>query len=201
MNEQSRIRVEEVDGWHVVRDADIARRHRMSVGTIVSDASVEVRYFNGKRLGHVEESFVAWLSPGDSFVFAGHAVELFRLENMVALVRPARARASTVPRWQGGRSPLSSEVAESVRELLEAHLEGRAAEPEMRAVERLLRLQRLWSRIPRRHELLVEQWSCKLKLNQHRPEAHARMREAYAGGNEDERELAAWMQRLGMEGK
>ena len=158
-------RVEEVDGWHVVGDADIARRHRMSVGTIVSDASVEVRYFNGKRLGHVEESFVAWLSPGDSFVFAGHAVELFRLENMVALVRPARARASTVPRWQGGRSPLSNEVAESVRELLEAHLEGRAAEPEMRAVERLLRLQRSWSRIPRRHELLVEQ--CETREGHH----------------------------------
>ncbi|HQZ45644.1 MAG TPA: DEAD/DEAH box helicase, partial [Usitatibacteraceae bacterium] len=57
-------RVEEVDGWHVVRDAAIARRHRMSVGTIVSDASMDVRYVGGKRLGHVEESFVAWLSPG-----------------------------------------------------------------------------------------------------------------------------------------
>ncbi len=49
-------------------------------------------------------------------------------------------------------------------------------------------------------ELEVLQWSCKLKLNQHRPEAHARMRELYAAGNEDERELAAWMQRLGMGG-
>lgn len=47
-------------------------------------------------------------------------------------------------------------------------------------------------------ELPVEQWTCKLKLNQHRPEAHARMREGYAAGNENERELAAWMQRLGM---
>jgi transcriptional regulator len=50
-------------------------------------------------------------------------------------------------------------------------------------------------------ELEVLQWDCKLKLNQHRPEAHARMREAYAAGNASERELAAWMQRLGMEGK
>ncbi len=150
-------RVEEVDGWHVVRDAAIAKRHRMSVGTIVSDASMEVRYLNGRRLGHVEESFVAWLSPGDAFVFGGHALELIRVENMTALVRPAKPGAATVPRWQGGRSPLSSEVSESVRELLEAHLEGRAHEPEMRAVERLLALQKRWSRIPRRHELLVEQ--------------------------------------------
>jgi transcriptional regulator len=50
-------------------------------------------------------------------------------------------------------------------------------------------------------ELAVQQWSCKLKLNQHRPEAHARMRDAYAAGDENDRKLAAWMQRLGMEGK
>ena len=50
-------------------------------------------------------------------------------------------------------------------------------------------------------ELDVVEWTCKLKLNQHRPEAHARMREDYAAGGEQERELAAWMERLGMEGK
>lgn len=158
-------RVEEVDGWNVVRDAAIARRHRMSVGTIVSDASMDVRYLNGKRLGHVEESFIAWLSPGDAFVFGGHALELIRVENMTALVRPAKRGATVVPRWQGGRSPLSSEVSESVRELLEAHLEGRADEPEMRAVARLLALQRSWSRIPRRQELLVEQ--CETREGHH----------------------------------
>jgi ATP-dependent Lhr-like helicase len=84
-------------------------------------------------------------------------LELIRVENMTALVRPAKAGAATVPRWQGGRSPLSGEVADSIRELLEAHLEGRAREPEMAAVARLLALQQRWSRIPRRHELLVEQ--------------------------------------------
>ena len=50
-------------------------------------------------------------------------------------------------------------------------------------------------------ELDVQEWSCKLKLNQHRPEAHGAMREAYAAGNADERALVAWMERLGMEGK
>jgi transcriptional regulator len=50
-------------------------------------------------------------------------------------------------------------------------------------------------------ELEVLEWSCKLKVNQHRPEAHARMHAAYAAGGERERELAAWMTRLGMEGK
>ena len=49
-------------------------------------------------------------------------------------------------------------------------------------------------------ELEVTQWDCKLKLNQHRREAHARMRGQYAAGSADERALAAWMERLGMEG-
>jgi transcriptional regulator len=49
-------------------------------------------------------------------------------------------------------------------------------------------------------EFEVLEWACKLKVNQHRPESHARMRELYAAGNEDERELAEWMQRLGLGG-
>jgi transcriptional regulator len=49
-------------------------------------------------------------------------------------------------------------------------------------------------------ELEVLEWTCKLKVNQHRPESHRRMREIYAAGNEDERELAAWMERLGLGG-
>jgi len=39
---------------------------------------------------------------------------------------------------------------------------------------------------------------CKLKLNQHRPESHAKMKASYAQGNDDERELAQWMDRLGL---
>jgi transcriptional regulator len=47
-------------------------------------------------------------------------------------------------------------------------------------------------------ELLVTAIQCKLKLNQHRPESHAAMRETYAGGNENERELGQWMDRLNL---
>lgn len=49
-------------------------------------------------------------------------------------------------------------------------------------------------------ELSVTQWSCKLKLNQHRPESHARLHEVYAGGGDDARALAQWMERLGLRG-
>jgi transcriptional regulator len=50
-------------------------------------------------------------------------------------------------------------------------------------------------------ELDVVEWACKLKLNQHRPEAHERMHASYAAGNPEERQLAAWMDRLGMGGR
>jgi len=50
-------------------------------------------------------------------------------------------------------------------------------------------------------ELEVTSWACKLKLNQHRPESHAKLRAAYAAGSDDERELGAWMDRLGMGGQ
>ncbi len=49
-------------------------------------------------------------------------------------------------------------------------------------------------------ELQVTDLQCKLKLNQHRPESHARMREIYGAGNDDARALVAWMDRLGMGG-
>lgn len=49
-------------------------------------------------------------------------------------------------------------------------------------------------------ELRITDMQCKLKLNQHRPEAHAAMKAAYAQGNENERALAAWMDKLGLHG-
>lgn len=47
-------------------------------------------------------------------------------------------------------------------------------------------------------ELEVTELKCKVKLNQHRPEAHAKMHAAYALGTDAEQQLAAWMQRLGL---
>ncbi|OIQ68916.1 protease synthase and sporulation protein PAI 2 [mine drainage metagenome] len=47
-------------------------------------------------------------------------------------------------------------------------------------------------------ELAVTDLQCKFKLNQHRPESHAAMYDSYCQGNDHERALAAWMQRLGL---
>lgn len=49
-------------------------------------------------------------------------------------------------------------------------------------------------------ELQIQDIQTKIKLNQHRPESHAAMYAAYAGGSERERELAGWMVTLGLAG-
>jgi ATP-dependent Lhr-like helicase len=143
-------------GRYRVRDARIARLHRMSVGTIVSEASMEVRFMNGQRLGVIEESFIAWLDKGDAFTFAGRVLELVRVENLTAYVRPSRAKRALTPRWAGGKMPLSSELADTTREMLDAARRGAVDAPELRAVSRLLALQQDWSRLPAPDEVLVE---------------------------------------------
>jgi transcriptional regulator len=50
-------------------------------------------------------------------------------------------------------------------------------------------------------ELTVSEVQCKLKLNQHRPEATETTKALYARGGENEQSLVRWMDRLGMTGK
>ena len=45
-------------------------------------------------------------------------------------------------------------------------------------------------------ELRVLSMQCKVKLNQHRPEARAALHAQYSQGNDDERALAVWMDKL-----
>ncbi len=144
------------DGIARVPDAQIARRHRTQIGTIVSEASLTVRFRNGQALGHVEESFVARLATGDCFVFAGRVLEFVRVREMTAWVKPASARAAVVPRWMGGRMALSTLLAERTRTLIAQAKLGVYGSPELALVRPLLELQRRWSALPGEGEWLVE---------------------------------------------
>ncbi|WP_410953222.1 ligase-associated DNA damage response DEXH box helicase [Pseudomonas sp. S1(2024)] len=150
----------QADGAYRVASERLARRHRMSIGTIVSDASLQLKYWSkgggGKALGSVEEAFIARLRPGDTLVFAGRVLELVRVENMTAYVRRSTARKAAVARWNGGRMPLSSELADALVEQLGAASQGCYQGPEMRAVRPLLTLQALWSALPTPGTLLAE---------------------------------------------
>jgi ATP-dependent Lhr-like helicase len=146
-------RVTERDGWLSIASPRIARLQRMQVGTIVADAEIVVKYRNGATLGQIEESFVARLKAGDRFLFAGRALELVRVRELVAWVRPAGSRHAIVPRWIGGRMPLSTELADTMRALLACR---GASEPELERLRPLLERQARDSHLPASDELLVE---------------------------------------------
>jgi ATP-dependent helicase Lhr and Lhr-like helicase len=144
------------DGVAHVPDRQIARRHRMQIGTIVSDASIVVQLRNGRRLGHVEESFIARLSPGDCFVFAGRVLEFLRVREMTAWAKPAPQKSAVVTRWLGAKMPLSTLLAERTRRLVAAAKRGVYASPELALVRPLLELQARWSALPGEREWLCE---------------------------------------------
>lgn len=148
------------DGIWRVASERLARRHRMGIGTIVSDASITLKYWSkgggGKSLGSVEEAFIARLRPGDTLLFAGRVLELVRIENMTAYVRRSTARKAAVARWNGGRMPLSSELADALVAQLDAAAHGHFDGPEMRSVRPLLALQAAWSALPTQQTLLAE---------------------------------------------
>ena len=159
--EHHRIQRDE-DGLCRVANAAVARRHRMSIGTIVSDAAMSVQWLNGGRIGSVEESFIAGLREGDCFIFSGRVLQLVRVRDLTAYVTKAPGNQGAVPVWQGGKMPLSSELADMALELLseaDALLQqgtgsdatSRLAahpEPELRALAPLLALQAEQSALP-----------------------------------------------------
>jgi ATP-dependent Lhr-like helicase len=144
------------EGVHRVPDRAVVRRHRMSIGTIVADATMSVKYQTGGTIGTVEEGFVSRLARGDCFLFAGRLLELVRVHEMTAYVKRATGRRAAVPRWNGGKMPLSSEMADAVLARLAQAARGVFDGPEMRMAEPLLRLQAQWSRLPAPDVLLAE---------------------------------------------
>jgi ATP-dependent Lhr-like helicase len=145
-----------VDGTYRVTDQTIAKRHRMSIGTITSDASLIVKYVSGGTLGTVEENFVARLKKGDTFTFAGRTLEFVRLREMTVQVRRAKDSKAAIPRWMGGRIPLSSELAEAMLEVLTEYRAGVVEDPEIRVLAPILEIQDRWSKVPTEGELVIE---------------------------------------------
>ncbi|MBX3354979.1 MAG: ligase-associated DNA damage response DEXH box helicase [Phycisphaeraceae bacterium] len=146
----------EPDGVHLVRDARTARTHRLNVGTISSEPVMTVALRGGRKLGTIEEDFVARLRPGDGFIFAGRALEFIRVHEMTAQVRPQRKSATLTPRWAGSRFPLSSALSASLRRMLDRIATGEPGPPEVEAARPVLEAQARRSRLPRPGETLIE---------------------------------------------
>ncbi len=145
-------------GVYRVTDRGIAMRHRMSIGAIVSDPMIRVRFTGGKELGMIEEWFVSRLNPGDVFRFSGRQLELVRVKDMQAIVRLAKKSRSIVTSWQGGRLPISRNLGKALRHVLTRASEGRYSQsPELRFLAPLFAEQSRVSVLPGEEELLIEQ--------------------------------------------
>jgi len=142
-------------GIYRIRNRRIAMRHRMQIGTIVSDAMMKVRMMNGTYLGMIEEYFLSRLEPGDAFTFAGRNLELVMIKEMTAHVRNSKTRKSIIPSWMGGRMSLTANLGMVLRRTFNKALISDAVE--LKALQPLFKLQQELSHIPQSDELLIEQ--------------------------------------------
>lgn len=155
--------VEAPDGRYKMANRRLALRHRMNIGTIVSDAMLKVKFMTGGYIGHIEEWFISRLEPGDVFTLAGRNVELVQVKDMTVLVRKSNSKKSIVPSWMGGRMSLTSNLGSVLRDTFSqagqlVHQPGAAAvyPAELVALLPLLQLQAQLSHIPKANELLIE---------------------------------------------
>jgi ATP-dependent Lhr-like helicase len=155
--EFSKVRI--VEGRYVMAEERTARLHRLAIGTISNDTAISVAYASGRRLGTVEEWFISRIKPGGLFIFGGRRLELVRYKDLKAVVKDAtkKKQSGQIPSWQGGKSPLSTELASAVSRKLESAGTGDLRDPELQRFSPILALQKAWSIVPRSDQLLIEE--------------------------------------------
>lgn len=149
----------EEDGKFKIHNRGVAMRHRLQIGTIVSDAMLSVKYITGGYIGTIEEWFISKLKPGDVFTFAGRNLELVRIKNMQVLVKRSKKKTARIPSWQGGRMTFSAQMSELLREeMYEASQLKKTTKTseELNALRPIFKRQQRESIIPGKDEFLIE---------------------------------------------
>ncbi|AYL97677.1 ligase-associated DNA damage response DEXH box helicase [Mucilaginibacter celer] len=155
------LKVEVENGLYKVNSRRVAMRHRLSIGTITSELSIRVKWLSGGSLGTIEESFVSKLKPGNTFWFAGRSLEFVRVKEMTAYVKKSNSTKGIIPSWNGGRMPLSSQLAAVFRLKLDEVAHGLERDVEVKALKPLFDLQQKLSHLPQSHEFLIESFKSK----------------------------------------
>ncbi|MDR3527968.1 MAG: hypothetical protein P4L57_11890, partial [Rhizomicrobium sp.] len=139
----------------------LAQTYRLNAGTIVEDPMIDIRLQSkgrpigagGRTLGQMEEYFIEQLLPGDTFVFAGEVLAFQGIHEDAAYVSRSKDHEAEIPSYNGGKFPLSTFLAQRVREMVSNpaswHL---LPDP----VQEWLRIQEWRSTIPQPGQLLVE---------------------------------------------
>ena len=144
------------NGIYRIKSRKLAMRHRMNIGTIVSEQMLKVKFQKGGYIGMIEEWFISKLEPGDHFTIAGHNVALVQMKDMVVYVRASSSSKTIIPSWMGGRMSLSAHLGAKLRETFHQISENEFNYPELRYLSELLMLQKSRSHIPGKKELLIE---------------------------------------------
>jgi ATP-dependent Lhr-like helicase len=146
------------DGVYKIKSRRLAMRHRLHIGTIVSESMMKVKFISGGYIGVIEEWFVSRLQPGDVFTLAGGKLEFIMIKDMTAYVRKSKAKKSIIPSWQGGRMPLSANLGRILRETFNESGDRSREQgvPELDILKPLFDLQQQLSHVPKENELLIE---------------------------------------------
>lgn len=144
------------EGIYRVSSKRIAMKHRLSMGTIVSDAMLKVRFKKGTYLGTVEEYFISKMKIGDRFFFAGRSLELLQIKDMNAIVKVSNKKSTNVVSWMGARMSLSSKLADKIRDILAEYNQGIYGSDEVKSVLPILDLQKKLSLVPGKETFLIE---------------------------------------------
>ncbi|PZO51095.1 MAG: DNA ligase-associated DEXH box helicase [Alphaproteobacteria bacterium] len=164
------------------RNASVAQGHRMNVGAIIESEMLDVRLAMragvrprpgvpksdapspmtpGRRLGQIEEWFIEGLTPGDTFIFGGQILRLIGVRESDALVVRATAEQNPkIPSYAGGKFPLSTFLAERVRQLLHDPKRQKKLPQQVRD---WIKMQKRRSVVPAPDDLLIETFPRGLK--------------------------------------
>jgi ATP-dependent Lhr-like helicase len=146
-----RVEFDPISERYIVRSRRIAMRHRMSIGTIVSDPMIRVKFLSGGFIGTVEERFLTRLKNDDHFIFSGRTLQLVQLKEDVAYVRRAKGRKGHIPAYGGGRMSLSSNLGEQLRtSMADIHKHN------LPILSDLVNIQNYYSHVPSVDDLLIE---------------------------------------------
>lgn len=148
--------IKDEDGLWKIKSRQLALRHRLHIGTIVSDAMLKVKFLSGGYIGMVEEFFISRLKENDSFRLAGRVLEFIKVKDMTVIVRKSKQHNAISPSWNGGRLPLSANLGSVLRKKLNEALDHPHQDEELNAIYPLFLLQEKKSHVPRSDELLIE---------------------------------------------
>lgn len=157
----AKIRKTEDGTWRLTHPR-LAQQYRINVGTIIENPTLLVRMTSrkngrvgrgGRVLGKVEEYFLETLEPGDTFLFAGQIVRFEGIRETEALVTKSAADTPKIPSFAGGKFPLSTYLAQGVRNIL-SDPKTWSSLPDQ--VAEWLEIQKARSVLPGKRELLLE---------------------------------------------